>query len=106
MAQNYISRGEVITLTADGSRASGCPYRLHGFNGVSLLTVSSQEAMSFQLEGVFEFVLASVSVGDLIYIKDDGSLTSEDDGCQVVFGRAVAGSDANKKFYCRILQSE
>lgn len=104
MAQNYISRGEVITLTAGASYTSGTPYRVTGFNGVALISVESGEQLSFQLEGIFEFTLASVSVGDLIYIDgmDNLTLTST---ANELFGRAITASDANNKFYCRLLQS-
>jgi predicted RecA/RadA family phage recombinase len=104
MAQNYISRGEVITLTAGTSYTSGLPYRISGFNGVALLTVESGDLLSFQLEGIFEFTLASVTAGDLVYIdaSDDLTLTSENND---LYGRAVTSSDSNDKFYCRILQS-
>ncbi len=104
MAQNYISRGEVITLTAGDSYTSGSPYRINDFNGVALLTVESGDLLSFQLEGIFEFTLEGVTAGDPIYIdsNDDLTLTSTDND---LYGRAVTSSDANNKFYCRILQS-
>ena len=104
MAQNYISRGEVITLTAGASYTSGTPYRITGFNGVALLTVSSGETLSFQLQGVFEFTLASVAVGDPIYIDGSNNLTKSPVGTSL-YGRAVTATDSNGKFYCRILQS-
>jgi len=104
MAQNYISRGEVITLTAGASYTSGTPYRITGFNGVALLTVSSGETLSFQLQGVFEFTLASVIVGDPIYIDGSNNLTKTASG-NTLYGRAVTATDSNGKFYCRILQS-
>ncbi len=104
MAQNYISRGEVITLTAGATYTSGTPYRISNFNGVSLLSVTSGETMSFQLEGVFEFTLASVSVGDPIYIDGSNNLTLTSTSNDL-FGQAVTASDGNNKFYCRILQS-
>ena len=104
MAQNYISRGEVITLTAGGNYTSGSPYRVNSFNGVALLTVGSGELLSFQLEGIFEFTLASVTAGDPIYITSGNVLTLTPTG-NSLYGRAVTSSDANNKFYCRILQS-
>ena len=104
MAQNYISRGEVITLTAGASYTSGSPYRINDFNGVALLTVESGDLLSFQLEGIFELTLASVSAGDPIYIDSNDDLTktaiSND-----LYGRAVTDSDADDNFHCRILQS-
>jgi len=104
MAQNYISRGEVITLTAGASYTSGSPYRIDGFNGVALLTVSSGDLLSFQLEGIFELTLAGVTAGDLVYIdsNDDLTLVSVDND---LYGRAVTSSDSNNKIYCRIAQS-
>ncbi|HDS30319.1 MAG TPA: DUF2190 family protein [Firmicutes bacterium] len=104
MAQNYISRGEVITLVAGASYTSGNPYRISGFNGVALISVGSGERLSFQLEGIFEFTLGSVSVGDPIYIDGSNNLTLVSNG-NSLFGRAVTASDANDKFYCRLLQS-
>lgn len=104
MAQNYISRGEVITLTAGASYTSGNPYRINGFNGVALLTVESGDLLSFQLEGIFEFTLSGVTAGDPVYIDGSNNLSllpTDND----LYGRAVTSSDANDKFYCRILQS-
>jgi predicted RecA/RadA family phage recombinase len=104
MAQNYISRGEVITLTAGASYTSGSPYRIDNFNGVALLTVDSGELLSFQLEGIFEFTLAGVTAGDPIYITSGNVLTLTATG-NSLYGRAVTSSDASDKFYCRLLQS-
>ncbi len=115
MAQNYISRGEVITVKAERQYASGDPYRINGFNGVALLATDIGETLSLQLEGVFEFAAHEneefpVAVGDAIYIRPDNTLhtvatTDEDKPDTHLFGRAVTGSDANGKFYCRLLQS-
>jgi predicted RecA/RadA family phage recombinase len=104
MAQNFVSQGEVITLTAGASYTSGSQYRISDFNGVALLTVSLGDLLSFQLEGVFEFTLAGVSVGDAIYIDSNDDLTLVELGSDL-FGRAVTASDSNNKFHCRILQS-
>lgn len=109
MAQNYISRGEVITLTAGATYISGMPYRISGFNGVALISVSEGEQLSFQLTGIFEFVLADVKVGDLIDIDIENNLSSRtakptnDHDC--IFGRAATSTDSNGKFLCRLLQS-
>jgi len=104
MAQNYISRGEVITLPAQTSYISGRPYRIHNFNGVALISVDAGDELSFQLEGVFEFTLPGVNVGDPIYITSQNALTLTAQG-NSLFGRAVTASDVNNKFYCRLLQS-
>ena len=104
MAQNYISRGEVITLTAGASYTSGTPYRITSFNGIALLSVVSGETLSFQLEGIFELELASVTIGAPIYIDSSDNLTLVSTANDL-FGRAVTASDANDKFYCRIIQS-
>jgi len=104
MAQNYISRGEVITLTAGASYTSGSPYRISDFNGVALITVESGDLLSFQLEGVFEFTLSGVTVGAPIYITSGNVLTLTPTSNDL-YGRAVTASDASNKFYCRILQS-
>jgi len=104
MAQNYISRGEVITLTAAASYTSGSPYRIINFNGVALITVGSGGLLSFQLEGVFEFTLAGVMAGVPIYITSGNALSLTASG-NTLYGRAVTASDANNKFHCRILQA-
>ncbi len=103
MAQNYISRGEVITLAAGTSYTSGTPYRINNFNGVALISVDSGEQLSFQLEGIFEFTLAGVTVGSPIYITAQQALSLSATG-NSLFGRAVTGSDSNDRFYCRLLQ--
>ena len=104
MAQNYISRGEVITLTAGASYTSGSPYRISSFNGVALISVSSGEQLSFQLEGIFELTLAGVTAGLPIYITGANALTLNPSG-NSLYGRAVTAADAGNKFYCRLLQS-
>ena len=104
MAQNYISHGEVITLTAKLTHVSGKPCRVSGFNGVSLVSVEPDGQLSLQLEGIFEFPLSGVKVGDPIYIDGPGNLTLSPT-LNVLFGRAVSTSDAKGKFYCRLLQS-
>jgi predicted RecA/RadA family phage recombinase len=103
MAQNYISRGEVITLTAGASYTSGTPYRISSFNGVALISVDSGEQLAFQLEGIFELTLASVTVGAPIYITSGNALSLSSSG-NSLYGRAVTASDANNKFFCRLLQ--
>jgi len=108
MAQNYISRGEVITLTAKENYLSGKPYRINGFNGVALLTVKPTETLSFQLEGVFELESKAdvIEIGDLIYIWSDGTLHPTNPVPCNVFGRAVTVMSDEGKFYCRLVQSE
>ena len=107
MVQNYISRGEVIPLTAGASYTSGTPYRISGFNGVALISVGMGEQLSFQLEGIFELTLADVVVGEEIFIGPDGIFIDSDlvQEHRKLFGRALTNSDSNNKFYCRLLQS-
>jgi|GEM_PF-2735826 len=115
MAQNYISNGQVITLTAQAIHTSGSPYRISGFNGVALISVEPGEQLSFQLEGIFEFDLSEVKVGDQICIGFDNELDAftVEPGSALppeyrtgrLYGRAVTATDSNGKFYCRLLQS-
>lgn len=121
MAQNYISRGEVLTLVTQSDYTSGTPYRISGFNGVALFSVESGEQLQFQLNGIFEFTLADIQIGSLIYIDPDDNLTLDNGGLTAaaehastdigrrtvfpVYGRAVTASDENGKFYCRLLQN-
>jgi predicted RecA/RadA family phage recombinase len=105
MAQNYISHGAVITLTAPGACTSGSPYRISDFNGVALISAAQGAQVSFQLEGIFEFTLSGVDVGDPIYITGQNALTLTP-AENMLYGRAVTESDANDKFYCRLLQSQ
>ena len=116
MAQNYISHGEVITLTAEAEHQSGSPYRIHRFNGVALITVNAGDLLGFKLAGVFELKIENVNRGDLIFIDPDNNLTLSDGGytsdekllrktVYPIFGRAVTDSDPNGNFHCRILQS-
>ncbi len=115
MAENYISRGEVITLTAKAIHTSGTPYRISGFNGVALISVEPGEQLSFQLEGIFEFTLPGVKVGDQICISADNELAAftVEPGSTLppeyrtgwLYGRAVSGTDSNGNFLCRLLQT-
>jgi len=105
MANNFVNRGEVLTLTAAAARTSGSPYRESDFNGVALIDAVQSEAYTLQVRGVFEFALASVSVGDLIYIDSSNDLTKTSIGNDL-FGRAVTATDADGNFHCMILQAE
>ncbi len=105
MANNFVNRGEVLTLTAAGARTSGSPYRESGFNGVALIDASQSEAYTLQVRGVFEFALASVSVGNLIYIAS-GNVITKTSTDNDLYGRAVTATDADGNFHCMILQSE
>ena len=120
MAQNFISNGQVITLKAKAIHASGKPYRISGFNGVALISVEKGEQLSFQPEGVFEFTMPDIEIGNLIYIDPDDNLTldhggftavtalpQEDIGRRTVFpvyGRAITAT-VQGKFHCLLLQS-
>jgi len=117
MANNFINRGEVLTLHARDAREDGKPYRECGFNGVALKNADPQESYTLQIRGVFEFDLPGVEVGDLIYIDWIGELMflAEDDLVNraentalgwMLFGRAVTSSDVTGCFQCLILQSE
>lgn len=118
MAQNYISRGEVITIQkAERSYESGSPYRIIGFNGIALSKVATGEILQFQVEGIWELELADVKAGQLIYIcpanlskptliTNTQYQADPNPGAWATFGRAVTGTDEVGKFYCRILQRE
>jgi predicted RecA/RadA family phage recombinase len=105
MANNFVSRGEVLTLTASAARTSGSPYRESGFNGVAVIDAAQNEAFTFQVRGIFEFALASVTAGDLIYIDLNNDLTKTE-LANDLFGRAVTSTDSDGNFHCLILQSE
>lgn len=109
MAQNYISRGEVISVTAGREYFSGHAYRINGFNGVALIGVDEGNLLSFQLEGVFEFSLPGVKMGDIIYIDNQQNLLVDLNSLSISqavfpFGQAVTGSDHKGNFHCRLLQ--
>jgi predicted RecA/RadA family phage recombinase len=104
MAQNYVSRGEVISLTAGATYTSGLPYNVSGFNGVALISVVSGEQLSLQVAGIFEFTLASVTAGALIYITSANALTLTSTN-NILFGRAVTASNASNKFELLLIPS-
>ncbi len=105
MANNFVNRGEVITLAAANTRTSGSPYRESGFNGVAVIDAAQYESYTLQLRGVFKFALADVSAGDLIYITSANALTKTELGNDL-YGRAVTATDSDGDFHCLILQSE
>lgn len=105
MANNFVNRGEVLTLTASNPITAGNPYREHGFNGVALIDAAEGEAYTLQVRGVFEFALADVIRGDLIVLNENNELTLEAEG-HPLYGRAVTGTDTDGNFHCMILQSE
>jgi len=108
MANNFVSRGEVLTLTAANTRTSGLPYREYGFNGVALIDAAQNESYTLQIRGIFEFgvlsPVATVSPGDLIYITSGNVLTKISTN-NTLYGRAVTGTDADGNFHCLLLQA-
>jgi predicted RecA/RadA family phage recombinase len=105
MANNFVNFGEVLTLTAAGSRTSGNPYRECGFNGVAIIDAAINEAYTLQTRGVFKFALEGVAAGDLIYIDFNNDLTLTSVG-NTLYGRAVTTTDADGNFNCFLLQAE
>lgn len=105
MANNFVSRGEVLTLTAAATRTSGSPYRESGFNGVALIDAAQNESYTLQIRGIFEFALASVFAGDLIYITSGNALTKTSTD-NTLYGRAVTVTDSDGNFHCLLLQAE
>ena len=105
MANNFVSRGDVLTLTAAATRTSGNPYRESGFNGVALIDAAQSEAYTLQIRGIFEFALASVGAGDLIYITS-GNVLTKTSTSNTLYGRAVTATDADGNFQCLLIQSE
>ena len=105
MANNFVSRGEVLTLTAAGDRTSGYPYREYGFNGVALIDANQNDTYTFQIRGIFEFALDGVSTGDLIYIDSNHDLTLTATG-NTLYGRAVTATGADGNFHCLVTQAE
>lgn len=103
MARNYMSAGEVLTLTAAAAHTSGLPYRISGFNGVALISVAIGDLLTFRIHGIWKFALASVSVGDEIYITGANALTKTV-GSNFPFGRATTATDAAGYFHCRVHQ--
>ena len=83
----------------------GNPYRESGFNGVALIDAAQNEAYTLQIRGIFEFALASVSTGDLIYITSGNVLTKTSTD-NTLYGRAVTATDADGNFNCLLLQAE
>lgn len=111
MANNFINRGEVLVLPAMGDRESGKAYREHGFNGVALIDAGVGETFTLQVRGVFEFALADVKIGELIYIDPTYVLIREHRRPENVaplylYGRAATPTDSDGNFHCMILQSE
>ena len=105
MANNFVNRGEVLTLQASIPITAGNPYRENGFNGVALIDAAAGEAYTLQVRGVFEFALSNVMAGDLIYLNENNELTLEAEG-HPVYGRAVTGTDTDGNFHCFLAQSE
>ena len=111
MANNFVNRGEVLTLRAQHTRFDGMPYREFGFNGVALKDADKGELYTFQIRGVFEFNLQGVKAGDLIYLLSCNELLTTDADAVLdlgghFYGRAVTDSDEDGTFQCLILQSE
>lgn len=109
MAQNFVKRGEAISLVAAGAtKTSGLPYRISSMNGVAENTALVGEDLVFRIEGIYRFTLANVTLGVLIYITSAMALTLTSSG-NILYGRAVSATRATGTlgagtFDCLILQ--
>lgn len=108
MANNYISRGDTLSVDAKRDYKSGEACRINGFNGIVLEDAKSGDSMAFQLVGIFQLELSGIKDGDAICITNDGKLKVMNeywhkDAC--AYGRAVTGTDSNGRFLCHIEQS-
>lgn len=90
---NYIQRGETLTLTPGANVAAGAGY-MFGTTlfGVATSAVASGAAGEFQVAGVVELAKTSaleIAVGDLVYWVPGSSVVNKTTSSQRAVGVAV-----------------
>jgi predicted RecA/RadA family phage recombinase len=89
--KNFVQSGDVITVTAPGTIASGDLVRIGNLIGVAVGAAASGESVPIKTMGVFELPKVAGQqwgVGDLIYF--DGAACTTDDTYTPLIGVAVA----------------
>jgi len=104
MAQNYISKGDIITFRAERDYISGSPHRIFGLNGIMLLNVKKGDLASFQISGVFRLTIKDANLGDWAFIGYDDKITTNDYE-RWLFGVVVSPPDENGLCNCLIQQN-
>ncbi|WP_193774604.1 DUF2190 family protein [Vallitalea guaymasensis] len=96
MANNYIQKGNVITVTASKERTSGQLVIEEGFVGIVETSTKTGENYSLSLTGVYQLVVGDVAVskGDLLYINSAEEITITD--TDRLFGKATTAKAPDK----------
>lgn len=97
MAQNYVQRGENITIPAPSDTTSGDMVVMGGLHGVALVTASAGDDLTITTRGVF--ILSKVAtdvfaIGDSVYFASADKLATATADGNTLIGVAVEAEAA------------
>jgi predicted RecA/RadA family phage recombinase len=89
--QNYIHRGETLTVTAPYALSSGGGCRVGNLFGISANTQNSGESSEIRVTGVFDLVKdgSTFSEGDLVYWDNVNYVATSTVGANLLIGAAA-----------------
>ena len=93
--KNYISEGDVLTLTAPADVASGAGALVGSIFGVAAATYASGATGEFKTKGVFELPKTSalaISVGDKVYWDNTAKEVNKTASGNTLVGVAVSAA--------------
>lgn len=90
--QNYVQRGDTLTLTAPAAVSSGDIVIVGGFIGVAACDAGNGEDVETQLVGVFELPKAAIAIsqGDTLYWSSSNGNANKTASGNTLLGTAVA----------------
>jgi len=88
--QNYIHRGETLTVTAPYALLSGGGCRVGNLFGISVNTQNSGDSSEIRVVGVFDLAKdgSTFSEGDLVYWDDTNKVATSTVGANLLIGAA------------------
>jgi predicted RecA/RadA family phage recombinase len=95
MAKNFVQPGNVLTITAGGSVASGSPVPIGDLIGIALNAAVTGETVDLRLDGVWELPKVSadtITAGQSVYWDAGNNLVTETASTHQKLGHAVAAA--------------
>jgi predicted RecA/RadA family phage recombinase len=88
--QNYVHRGDTLTLTAPYPVTSGGGVKVGNIFGIAVNTQSQGDSMEAQIAGVFDLVkdASAFAQGDLVYWDDTNKVATSTVGANLLIGNA------------------
>jgi predicted RecA/RadA family phage recombinase len=88
--QNYVHRGETLTVTAPYAVTSGGGVKIGNIFGIAVNTQSQGDSMEAQVAGVFDLAkdTSTFAQGDLVYWDDTAKVATSAVGANLLIGNA------------------